>query len=82
MSGPLPPIDKRRRYWPTQQERAEAKHICQCPGTNARFVSAADRLLAKKAKFVGCCCTQEVARLYANMPRVQDGLPCSTHEVG
>ena len=81
MSGPLPPIDRRRRYWPSQSERADAKHICSCPGSGATFTSSADRLRAKKARFVGCCCTQEVARLYANVPRVQDGLPCSTPEV-
>jgi hypothetical protein len=84
MSGILPPIDRRRRYWPSQSERADAKRICQCPDPDVpvRFVSAADRLRAKKAKFVGCCCAQqETARLYADVPRVQDGLPCSIPEV-
>lgn len=81
MSGIPPPMDRRRRYWPSQSERADAKRICLCPGAEARFVSAADRLRAKKAKFVGCCCVEnQAANLYANVPRVQGGLPCSTPE--
>jgi hypothetical protein len=77
-----PPMDRRRRYWPSQTERADAKRICQCPDPDepARFASSADRLRALKARFVGCCCTRETARLYADVPRVQGGLPCSVVE--
>jgi hypothetical protein len=71
------PVDRRRLYWPSHQERADAKRICQCPGPGATFASDADRLRAKKAQFVGCCCTRETAHLYADVPRVQGGAPCS-----
>ncbi len=75
------PIDRRRRYWPTQQERAEAKRICPCPERGIPFASNADRLRALKARFVGCCCSaRTVASLYADVPRVQDGPPCSRLE--
>ncbi len=73
-------MDRRRRYWPSHAERAEAKHICECPEPSQKFTSYADKMRATKARFVGCCCTRLVANLYADVPRVQGGLPCSTLE--
>jgi len=87
---PPPPIDTRRRYWPTQQERVDAKHICRCPsacvnGGVRRFTNYGSLMRATRARLAGCCCcTSQVgcagttAKLYALVPRVQDGLPCST----
>jgi hypothetical protein len=88
---PPPPIDRRRVYWPTQQERADAMHLCRCPSACAngcvrRFTSSEARLRAERARYAGCCCcTSSVgcgnattAKLYAATPRVQGGLPCST----
>jgi hypothetical protein len=72
-------MDRRRRYWPSQAERADAKHICCCP-TVRRFRNFAEKMRADRARLAGCCCTQPVAHLYAYVPRVQDGLPCSTVE--
>jgi hypothetical protein len=76
---PPPPMDRRRRYWPSQTERADAKHICSCPAAR-RFSSFAEKMRADRARLAGCCCTQPVAHLYVDVPRVQDGLPCSTVE--
>ena len=88
---PPPPIDRRRKYWPTHQERADAMHLCRCPSACAngcvrRFTTTEARLRAERARYVGCCCcTSSVgcgnattAKLYAATPRVQGGLPCST----
>ncbi len=74
---PSPPIDRHRRYWPSQAERAESKHICRCCASTTYFTSYAAKMRATKAKFVGCCCTRPTANLYADVPRVQDGPPCS-----
>lgn len=71
MSGILPPIDRRRRYWPTQQERADAMQICRCPLTCAprRFTSYEAKMRAERARYAGCCCSEgTTAKLYAAVP--------------
>jgi hypothetical protein len=78
MSTSQPYLVVERPYAVSQSERADAKHLCQCPSEGARFASNADRLRALRAKYVGQCCggSGQTAKLYGDVPKTVDAQPC------